>query len=312
MAHRIELADKRRRAFAAIPDAHERAPSHGEVYEGPEGARLRLQDYAFCEGFVIVGTKRETKKRGLYTFECHRHGKKPQNKHKLTDETRQRHQTNTQWFECPYKVQLYLSKPTSLWNLRVNQSSHNHPMMADPFVHQMHYARDPDRLDALESAQSMRSAGQPYTEANRVLRQQGLRFDRKAYYNTERTGTKRTNQEEVELALAILGNKGYHIKKTEKWVVEQDERQHKIIEHFFFTSQRQIVLARQFVSNFVLITDATFNTNENKLVLVAVTNTQKSLPVAYCYIRSETTEAFVFMMECMRDFFFYDRWQSQK
>ena len=67
-------------------------------------------------------------------------------------------------------------------------------------------------------------------------------------------------------------------------------------------------LARQFASNFIIITDATFNTNENKLplsVLVAVTNTLQTIPIAYCYIRSESTAAFLFMMEQMKDLFFY-------
>ncbi len=81
------------------------------------------------------------------------------------------------------------------------------------------------------------------------------------------------------------------------------------MEFFFFTSPKQIRLARQFASHFVVITDATFNTNENDLplsVLVCVTNTLRSIPIAYCFIESESTEAFLFMNDCIKDLFFYD------
>lgn len=56
---------------------------------------------------------------------------------------------------------------------------------------------------------------------------------------------------------------------------------------FFFCSPKQIEMARRFVNSFVIQTDATFNTNELNMalsILVGVTNTMVSFPVAYTFI----------------------------
>ena len=37
-----------------------------------------------------------------------------------------------------------------------------------------------------------------------------------------------------------------------------------------------------------------------------MTNTLKTVPIAYCFIESESTQAFLFMNDCMKDLFFYD------
>ena len=56
------------------------------------------------------------------------------------------------------------------------------------------------------------------------------------------------------------------------------------------------------MGGFLLETDATFNTNKLNLplsVLVGITNTDLSFPVAYCYITSESAECFTFIFKCM-------------
>ena len=63
------------------------------------------------------------------------------------------------------------------------------------------------------------------------------------------------------------------------------------------------------MSGFLLETDATFNTNKLNLplsVLVGITNTDLSFPVAYCYITSESAECFTFIFECMKELIFHD------
>ena len=92
--------------------------------------------------------------------------------------------------------------------------------------------------------------------------------------------------------------------------MEDNERRHIEFESFFFTSPEQIKMARQFASSFVLVTDATFNTNENRLplsVIVAVTHIMTSFPVAYCYVKSKSETSFLFLGESMKDLFFYDQ-----
>ena len=70
-----------------------------------------------------------------------------------------------------------------------------------------------------------------------------------------------------------------------------------------------MLFARRFASQFLVITDATFTTNANRLplsVIVCVTNVMKSFPIAYCFVASESSEAFIFINKCMRELFFHD------
>lgn len=102
---------------------------------------------------------------------------------------------------------------------------------------------------------------------------------------------------------------GFHVRYSEKYIVENNIRQNPVIEHFFFCSPEQIQMARRFVSGFVIDTDATFNINELRMPLsglIGITNTMSTFPVAHCFIKSESTPAFVFINECLEDLFFFD------
>lgn len=106
-----------------------------------------------------------------------------------------------------------------------------------------------------------------------------------------------------------LSMEGFHVRYSEKYVVENSIRQNRIIEHFFFCSPEQFQMARRFVSGCVIETDATFNTNELRMPLsglIGITNTMSTFPVAHCFITSESTSAFVFINECLKDMFFFD------
>ena len=68
-------------------------------------------------------------------------------------------------------------------------------------------------------------------------------------------------------------------------------------------------MGRRFVSSFVVQTDATFNTNELNMplsILVGITNTMSSFPLAYTFISSESAEAFKFVNACCKELFFWD------
>lgn len=93
-------------------------------------------------------------------------------------------------------------------------------------------------------------------------------------------------------------------------MVENNVQQRRVVEHFLFCSPQQIAMAQRFVSGFVVETDATFNTYDIQLplsLLCGITNTMSTFPVAYCYIRSESTAAFVFINKCLKDLFFLDK-----
>jgi len=56
-------------------------------------------------------------------------------------------------------------------------------------------------------------------------------------------------------------------------------------------------------------TDATFNTNELRLllsVIVGITNTKKTFLLAYCYITSKSAKSFDFVAGELTKYVFYD------
>lgn len=77
----------------------------------------------------------------------------------------------------------------------------------------------------------------------------------------------------------------------------------------FFINNAQISLERRFVSDFLYKIDATFNTNELRLplsVIVGITNTRKTFPLAFCYITSELAKSFDFVGGELTKYVFYD------
>ena len=303
------VTDKKKRAFATFPAAHKRPPVSGEVFPSKDAAILRLKDWSCTQGFAAVTGHSEHKVREIQTILCQRHGKKTRNTRKLTDDARQRPHNNVNYNHCPYTIKIRYYKRDAEWRINVVDDTHNHDMLNDPFVLPDHFCRDPDRDLSKEEGRDLLIAAIPFAEARRVMRTKGLRLSSKEYYNLRDKGRKRTAQEELQYALRTLETKGFKVRVKEKYVVNDNIRQSQEVEFFFFTNPNQICLARKFASHFVVITDATFNTNENGLplsVLVCVTNTLKTIPIGYCFIESESTEAFLFMNDCMRDLFFYD------
>ena len=209
MSVQFSLADRLRRAYDQIPDGHRIRPRSGEGFESLKILQKRLQDYAFCNGFAIVQTAKEMKKRVRVTYKCYRHGKKTLNTRKLTEETRKRHNTHERNLECPYMIRVRYSKPNREWTLSISESNHNHDMLEDPFFIRENYRYDPDRKEALTEALDLRRANISYSSVKRVLAQKGFRLtDRNAYYNLVHNPKKRTPHQEAALALHRLDERG--------------------------------------------------------------------------------------------------------
>ncbi len=68
-------------------------------------------------------------------------------------------------------------------------------------------------------------------------------------------------------------------------------------------------MARRFISEFSLQTDATFNTNHLNLplaMIVETSNTGKSFPAAYCFVISESKEVFTIIFYALKKLMFHD------
>ena len=309
LAHQ-SVSNKLQRACRAIAARHKLPPEDGETFADQNLGQLRIQDYAFTQGFAVVKTHEDnSESRKMVTLQCTRHGKKTRNTRGLTEKERKRHATHVQFLECPYKAKLRYRKREKDWKLSITSSEHSHEMLEDPFQLKEHRYRDPDRVAACAEGAALRATQTPYSAARRIMRIKGLHLSQNDYYNLVEYSKARTPAQEVQYALKTLENRGFHIRIKEKYLVEGDTRQGQEIQFFFFCNRDQILFARRYASHFLVQTDATFTTNANELplsVIVCVTNLMRSFPIAYCFIASESADAFIFMNECMRELFFHD------
>lgn len=70
-------------------------------------------------------------------------------------------------------------------------------------------------------------------------------------------------------------------------------------------------MTQRFISRFIVEIDVTFNTNEIQLplfLLCRITNTISIFTVVYCYIKSKSMTAFVFINKYLKDFFLFDKY----
>lgn len=133
-----------------------------------------------------------------------------------------------------------------------------------------------------------------------------MRLPAKTYWNLVRS-KKLSSEEKIQVTLDTLEAKGFHLLCLKKYLVENNIRERQVIEAILFCSSEKIEMARRFVSGFLIQTDATFNTNELNMplsILLGVTNTISSFPVAYTFISSESAEAFKFINACYKELFF--------
>jgi MULE transposase domain len=113
----------------------------------------------------------------------------------------------------------------------------------------------------------------------------------------------------MKVLLAALECEGFHPRTREEYMVEDRVRKGRVVRDIFFMSDKQIRLARRFVSGFIYETDATFRTNTLRLpllVMVGIDNTGATFPMAYMFITSESAESFRFTSRQLTDLCFYD------
>jgi len=183
-------------------------------------------------------------------------------------------------------------------------------MEPDPFQFRQHTHRDPTRNRALMLGGGLQHAGVLYSEARKVLQNHDVCLSVQDYYNLKRSEGKLTNKEALKLLLGQLDLEDFRVRVMEKYVVDSEgNHTQQVVQHIFFCSSEQIDLARRFVSGFCMQTDVTFNTNQLRLplsIIVGITNTSKTFPLAFCFITSESTEAFEFVNTQLKELMFYD------
>jgi hypothetical protein len=95
--------------------------------------------------------------------------------------------------------------------------------------------------------------------------------------------------------ITILEQNGFHPRIREEYIVENGMCIKRVVRDIFFISDKQIRMARRFVSGFLYKTNATFNTNTRRLpltVIVGINNIGHMFPMAFIFITSESAKSF--------------------
>jgi hypothetical protein len=109
--------------------------------------------------------------------------------------------------------------------------------------------------------------------------------------------------------IIILKQNSFYPQTREEYIVENSIYIKRVIRDIFFISNKQIRMARRFVSGFLYKINATFNTNTRRLplsVIVGIDNTGHMFPMAFMFITSESTKSFKFANEYLTDLCFYN------
>lgn len=145
-----------------------------------------------------------------------------------------------------------------------------------------------------------------------MLKRIGLTIAPKQYYNLLRNeqAFKLSPQEEALLLLHYLESQNVHVVVDEQYVLdERGEKKDRLITCIVWWTSAQIQMARRFVSDMLAQTDATFNTNEKRLLLqcfIGIDNTNSTFEFLQAFSTAESARNIRFILQVLQDYFFYD------
>lgn len=184
------VADAFASAKASIPPAHRVAPLQDEVVESREVGYMRLQEWAFCNGYALaIESSKPSVKGGPITrivVHCVHHKETTRNSRNIKEEERRRVSRKTQANGC--KFAMYISRRKrldGLWAIGYTHPEHNHDPLPDPFQYDVHRTRKPGYATALSLAASHLGTIS-YGKSKEILQKDGLHIDRKTFYNLKR------------------------------------------------------------------------------------------------------------------------------
>ena len=140
----------------------------------------------------------------------------------------------------------------------------------------------------------------------------GLTIAPKQYYNLLRNeqAFKLSPQEEALLLLHYLESQNVHVVVDKQYVLdERGEKKDRLITCIVWWTSAQIQMARRFVSDMLAQTDATFNTNEKRLLLqcfIGIDNTNSTFEFLQAFSTAESARNIRFILQVLQDYFFYD------
>ena len=140
----------------------------------------------------------------------------------------------------------------------------------------------------------------------------GLTIGAKQYYNLIRKeqSYSPSAQEEALMLLYYLESRNVHVVVDEQYILdERGVKKDRVIMCIVWWIPEQIRMARRFVSDMLAETDATFNTNEKRLLLqcfVGIDNTNSTFQFLQVFSTAESARNIRFILQVLQDYFFYD------
>ena len=140
----------------------------------------------------------------------------------------------------------------------------------------------------------------------------GLTIDANRYYNLIRKERSHSlsPQEEALMLLHYLESRNVHVVVDEQYVLdERGDKKDRVIVCIVWWTLEQIRMARRFVSDMIAETDATFNTNEKRLLLqsfIGIDNTNSTFQFLQAFSTAESAHNIRFILQVLQDHFFYD------
>ena len=301
-------------ALENMPPQHRIRPQILQEVSSLDEAKAYFEAFAFTEGHVMVVTSGSGRKPYL-RMDCYRHGEETRNTRKLVEEDRTRPNTSTYQNGCPYFLYCSYRKvpgdTRKAFLIADIKAEHNHAPNPDPFHHPKQMARKPQCAETLRIGAMVRGAGQSFSSATRILGQDEMYIPQKKYYSLIRSGASLTREQQAEVLCTSLQSAGFRVAIRESYHLNPltGERESRVVQQIFFCSSLQITLARRFINDWILQTDATFNTNVLRLplsVITGATNTGHTFPVGLSFILSESAETFSFIDQQMDLLMWYD------
>jgi MULE transposase domain len=302
------------------------APRTGEVFDNLEHCNRRLRAWAFVEGFDIVRNGGGTAANPSYRFRCIFHGIVTKNNRKLEDRVerdeegriaskRQREATSARQLQCPWSALCSFKDIGKRGTgdkgfvLTVQCEDHqNHQLAEDPFQFPAHLKSSEEYLEAHRQAIKHREQILPYSVSRRLIDAEdlGVVLSSRDYYNSVRKQLPDKAKPETIVALLRMLEDNKFVYTT-RFKVEKDLTGKPIsrkLVQLFFAHPKQLEAATRFVSDWVIIIDGTFNTNELRLpllVVVGVLSTNKTFPVAFSYCPSESAVSIGFVWSSLKE-----------
>ncbi|XP_057416139.1 uncharacterized protein LOC130710792 [Lotus japonicus] len=252
-----------------------------------------VRDISMANNFVLVTTKSDSGAKGRKEYVilgCEKHGAYiPYREPDLVEGT------STQKTGCPFRLKGRRTKDDKGWWLKVMDGRHIH-LAAESLVGH-NYA---GRLNS-EAKEDVINQAKTWVPPRKMLASLKEKDPSNLTTIQQIYGVCKRFRQSVRGSLTEIQ---YLLKKLdgEKYVhFERNEPGSEVIRDIFWAHPNAVKLFNTFP--YVVIMDCTYKTSKYKLPLleiVGLTSTDKTYSIAFCYIGSETTEDYIWALECMK------------